>query len=921
LNREIDEKEFLFLLTEYNDFSTVRHRLALLGTDSIAIAETLLEKTQRPETIQFLIQYLMELKNSCVQPQTSSQVPLYSQLSHKELGFKTLLLLPSDLQLVYKNLLNHPQLMVESLLMSERCSVVSVIFRELSSMRNDDLVLHYASKALEYVPPSKRTLQDVKLWLMDETNAEAMRRQHYYSTAPNYLLTTTLLDLCFDVKKIARWCIESASKLSSFAFAIKLSPSEEALSGWTRMDAMSAIAGLISYAKRRLHAEMANMAKDELAQNLMTTLELTSSRFELIKKLSLLSNINANDMTSSKFCERLPFSLDLNALNDTNKARQLRDALIEEDRMEEALDVAAKCYIEREPVLIAWGLNLLSAGKYEHAKEKFRLCLTPQSEIQGREDLKLMNNAALTKILNVLQSEPPFDAHYLRQKQEQIAQNLSLIVSKSKKQTSVVSNIYDSTLSLESYLKALQISPQKSGSISLKSENKSQGQQLSRRRQAPLDSLRYMQCIYYLQQYGTQQDLLHFWLKYNLLEDAMRYLINQCSIATSYTVGSNNSNTVINSNDRGSANDLQQQIASLFIELVLHVISHDDLSQFKQVLQKIDPTLSKSRRLLSATCKYFAHRGMYNLLLEFEVIMRDWPRAGFTCIRLFNLNQDYATKIHYLTLSKDYLQQALQEGQFTSPESSSAWTDNWDNFDSTDVTTLSSPNSSRRNNTNKNNNPSILRSSSTGSETEPKPKVDLHKYFRLVNLQLEVCRVVNTLMKNKALESPLDQTLTLFGDTQAKCEIAMLMLIHHNVDLGFRIVQEFQLPIVQIYQNALVKLTQSKQFKYINEVMKSVSVLLSDDEWNRLVQTVIKVYVEHGQDSATAEKFIPLLRGDEVKISALITCGKLKSAYLLAVKLGSIHWVKVIRDEAKKKGVRRELELCEKFLAAKGIKE
>lgn len=103
--------------------------------------------------------------------------------------------------------------------------------------KNDNLVLQYANKTLEYVPSAKRywnffamnstlqsrtdyfqsfrTLQDVKLWLMDETNAETMRRQHYYSSAPNYLLTIALLNLCFDTKKV--W-ITLLSSSFSFSF-------------------------------------------------------------------------------------------------------------------------------------------------------------------------------------------------------------------------------------------------------------------------------------------------------------------------------------------------------------------------------------------------------------------------------------------------------------------------------------------------------------------------------------------------------------------------------------------------------------------------------------------------------------------------------------------------------------------------------
>jgi hypothetical protein len=45
---------------------------------------------------------------------------------------------------------------------------------------------------------------------------------------------------------------------------------------------------------------------------------------------------------------------------------------------------------------------------------------------------------------------------------------------------------------------------------------------------------------------------------------------------------------------------------------------------------------------------------------------------------------------------------------------------------------------------------------------------------------------------------------------------------------------------ISTYQDALVKLAQTKQFKYINEIMKNVSLILPDDEWNKLILMVIR---------------------------------------------------------------------------------
>lgn len=40
-----------------------------------------------------------------------------------------------------------------------------------------------------------------------------------------------------------------------------------------------------------------------------------------------------------------------------------------------------------------------------------------------------------------------------------------------------------------------------------------------------LDSARYLQCLFYLQHYGTPIDLIEFWNNHRLFEDALRYVL------------------------------------------------------------------------------------------------------------------------------------------------------------------------------------------------------------------------------------------------------------------------------------------------------------------------------------------------------------------------------------------------------------
>jgi hypothetical protein len=51
------------------------------------------------------------------------------------------------------------------------------------------------------------------------------------------------------------------------------------------------------------------------------------------------------------------------------------------------------------------------------------------------------------------------------------------------------------------------------------------------------------------------------------------------------------------------------------------------------------------------------------------------------------------------------------------------------------------------------------------------------------------------------------------------------------------------------------------------------------------------------------------------KVTALITCGKLRAAYAEAARLGRAAWVARVRAEAARAGQTSVVDLCDRFLA------
>ncbi len=89
-------------------------------------------------------------------------------------------------------------------------------------------------------------------------------------------------------------------------------------------------------------------------------------------------------------------------------------------------------------------------------------------------------------------------------------------------------------------------------------------------------------------------------------------------------------------------------------------------------------------------------------------------------------------------------------------------------------------------------------------------------------------------------------------------------------------------------------------------------------EWDEVIKACIEVLANELGEVKTADKLITKLSDENSKIPALVSCGKLKKAYLQAAKLPdksiSVSYVRLIRDQALKMDAKVEYDLCEKYL-------
>jgi len=205
------------------------------------------------------------------------------------------------------------------------------------------------------------------------------------------------------------------------------------------------------------------------------------------------------------------------------------------------------------------------------------------------------------------------------------------------------------------------------------------------------------------------------------------------------------------------------------------------------------------------------------------------------------------------------------------------------------------------------------------SETAPEEKFDAVmsdkdalRYLRTVKLQIDICNAMAKEQKFKEENPP-----TLFGSSKKRLEICVKLMLVDQFDLAFRIIQEYRLSAVECYVHSVRSMARQRQVNRLSELFRNIKATISDDEWDHVLEVCISVFCKELQDIKLAEKFMPMIIGDANKITAFIISGKLRNAYLHAVKVHRYSDIEKIKQEAVRTNQTAVVQLCDKFLTTK----
>ncbi|CAH2327773.1 zinc finger FYVE domain-containing 26 isoform X2 [Pelobates cultripes] len=365
----------------------------------------------------------------------------------------------------------------------------------------------------------------------------------------------------------------------------------------------------------------------------------------------------------------------------------------------------------------------------------------------------------------------------------------------------------------------------------------------------------YQECLHYLHTYGTHLEIIKFYMRRELMREALLYLLNKdCP-------------------------------GDIFIEGVF-VPSYESgkLQALENLLKSIDSTLQSWSNYLIEVCKYLQQKNFYNILYELQQFMKDHVRAAMTCIYFFSYKaknyQDLGHNQKWLIKSKEHLKTYLQDLSRSSRKKS------FDTF-------------------RKKMAPSEVSRHINTIELQMEITRFLKKYHFSETTNVS-SKPPPTLFGNSSMMIDVACKVILGGKN-----------VEEGFGIAFRVIQDFQLDATKVYSKVCKELGQRKHYSEILQLVKCVSEsgVASESDCDQIILKCVEDIVDGNLDEL--ENLIREVKNDDNKIKAYLKCHSLRSAFLTAIKLEPTKAFPIIQevcDMSYKLGQMRVHEISFKWL-------
>lgn len=711
-------------------------------------------------------------------------------------------------------------------------------------------------------------------WMLtgDPLKDENIRSSHRYESAPDIILFKALLALCSDESVSAKIALDLCINQMKNVLSSQQMPENASMEtiGRAYHATETFVQGLL-YAKSLLrklsgvHELPSNWERNRDADDTSSDAGSSSVGSQSTDELSeILSQadvwLGRAELLQSLLGSGIAASLD--DIADGESAAHLRDRLVVEERYSMAVYTCKKCKIDVFPVWNAWGHALLRMERYGHARVKFK---------QALQLYKGDSGPVILEIINTIEGGPPVDVSAVRSMYEHLAKSAPTILDDSLSADSYLNILYmPSTLPRSERSRRSQVS---ANNNSIYSRDFEDGPRSN------LDNVRYTECVNYFQDYARQH-LLGFMFRHGHYHDACFLFFPpdavpqppQPSIMSGVSSSSPQRLDSL-ATDYGTIDDL----CELCIGYGAMPILEEVISTRMSSTNSEDAVVNQyTVTALARICLYCETHKHFNYLYRFQVIKKDHVAAGLCCIQLFMNSCSQEEAIRHLEHAKMHFDDGLSARH--------------KGGESTKLVTKG------------------LRGKSA---SEKLTEEGLVKFSTRVSIQVEVVKSFND------SEGP-QWNHSLFGNPndaetfRRRCKIAEI-LVEKNFDLAFQVIYEFNLPAVDIYAGVAASLAERKRGSQLTEFFRNIKGTIDDEDWDQVLGAAINVYANKHKERP--DRLIDMLTSSHRKVLACVVCGRLKSAFQIASRSGSVADVQYVAHQALHVNALPVLDMCKQWLA------
>ncbi|KAG6770661.1 hypothetical protein POTOM_026350 [Populus tomentosa] len=766
----------------------------------------------------------------------------------------------------------------------------------------EDHASSYSADGQERLP----SVSIAEEWMLtgEAIKDEAVRTSHRYESAPDIILFKALLSLCSDELMAAKSALDlcmnqmknvlSARQLSENASTETIGRAYHATETFVQglLYTKSLLRKLVGGSDLSSNSERSRDADDASsdAGNSSVGSQSTDEPSEILSQADIW--LGRAELLQSLLGSGIAASLE--DIADKESSARLRDRLIVDEQYSMAVYTCRKCKIDVFPVWNAWGHALIRMEHYAQARVKFK---------QALQLHKGDPTAIIQEIINTIEGGPPVDVSAVRSMYEHLARSAPTIL--------------DDSLSADSYLNVLNMPstfPRSERSRRYQESANNNSAYSSEFEDGPrsnLDSVRYVECVNYLQEYARQQ-LLGFMFRHGHYTDACMLFFPQNAVPPPPQPSAMGVATSSSSpqrldplaTDYGNIDDLCDLCIGYGAMNVLEEVISTRIASAKQ--QDVN---QHTAAVLARICTYCETHRHFNYLYQFQVIKKDHVAAGLCCIQLFMNSFSQEEAVKHLENAKVVIAK-LEISEANEFESVATYAMHFDEGlsarykggDSTKVVTKGVRGKSA---SEKLTEEGLVKFSARVSIQICGTKVPVkNKDSKFANM-LDTCNLlmhqcVEVVKSSNDSDGP-QWKHSLFGNPndpetfRRRCEIAET-LVEKNFDLAFQIIYEFNLPAVDIYAGVAASLAERKRGSQLTEFFRNIKGTIDDDDWDQVLGAAINIYANKHKERP--DRLIGMLTSSHRKVLACVVCGRLKSAFQIASRSGSVADVQYVAHQS-----------------------